>query len=297
MRGRCLVGALATAFAILSWLARPAMAHEARLRVDFVAVGQGDAVLITSPTGKTVLVDGGPSEAGEALADFIARRTSAPLDLVLLTHRHADHLGGLAAVIRRQGARLFMDAPFPHPSPAYDALLRVLEDKGIAVRNATAGRAIDLGGGARLVLLGPPAPAITGTRSDVNANSVVARLEHGQVRMLLTGDAEVASERWLLHAGVDVRASVLKVAHHGSRYSSSAAFVRAVAPSIAIVSCGTGNVYHHPHAATVQRLLRLGVRVLRTDRDGTVTVSSDGRAATVEAAGRPAGRALVWGRP
>jgi competence protein ComEC len=271
---------LLAALALL--LPAAAWAGEPRLRVDFVAVGQGDAVLITSPAGKTVLIDGGPSEAGERLAAFVAARTRAPLDLVLLTHRHADHLGGLGAVIRRQGARLFMDAPRAHPSPAYAALLRTLEERRIPVRDAVAGRTIDLGGGARLVLLGPPAPPLTGTRSDVNANSVVARLEHGQVRMLLTGDAEAPTERWLLHTGVDLRASVLKVAHHGSRYASSAAFLAAVAPAIAVVSCGIGNEYHHPHQATIARLQRQGARVLRTDQDGTVTVSSDGRAVSVE---------------
>jgi len=273
-------------------LPRAAWPGEPRLRVDFVAVGQGDALLITSPTGKTVLVDGGPSEAGEGLASFVAARTRAPLDLVLLTHRHADHLGGLAAVIRRQGARVFMDSPAAHNSPAYAALLAVLEQRRIPVRNAVAGRTIDLGGGARLVLLGPPAPPIVGTRSDVNANSVVARLEHGQVRMLLMGDAEAQTERWLLDSGADLRASVLKVAHHGSRYSSGAAFLAAVAPGLAEVSCGSGNEYHHPHRAALLRLQRQGARVLRTDLDGTVTVTSDGHAATLESGRRP----LVWSR-
>jgi beta-lactamase superfamily II metal-dependent hydrolase len=285
-----------TLLALCAWLAlAPASARSEsqRLRVDFVAVGQGDAALITSPTGKTVLIDGGPSEAGAALAAFVHSRTTSPLDLVLLTHPHSDHLGGLGAVIRRQGARLFMDAPSPHRSPAYAALLDVIERRRIPVRNAAAGRTIDLGGGARLVLLAPPAPAITGTRSDVNANSVVARLEHGQVRMLFMGDAEAHTERWLLASGAELRASVLKVAHHGSRHSSGAAFLRAVSPAIAVVSCGARNEYRHPHPATVERLIRAGARVVRTDREGTVSISSDGRVAWIEASRRP----LVGSRP
>jgi competence protein ComEC len=296
MPARRFFATLLFALVALAGWAPPARAHEPRLRVDFITVGQGDAALITSPTGKTVLIDGGPAEAREALAAFIARRTPAPIDLVLLTHPHADHLGGLAEVVRRQGARLFMDAPIDpprsHPSPAYAALLVVLEQRAVPVRHAVAGRVIDLGGGARLVLLGPPAPPLAGTRSDVNANSVVARLEHGQVRMLFTGDAELPTERWLLASGADLRASVLKVGHHGSRYSSGAAFLAAVSPSLAVVSCGAGNAYHHPHQPTLERLQRRGVRVLRTDLDGTVSVSSDGRAVAVETAGRP----LVWSR-
>src|SRR5438045_4491822 len=124
-----------------------------RLRVDFVAVGQGDAALVTSPAGKTVLIDGGPREAGEGLVAFLRGRGVGPVDLVLLTHRHEDHLGGLVAVLERLGARLFLDAPYPHPTAAYAALLDVIERRRIPVRQAEAGRTIDLGGGARLVLL------------------------------------------------------------------------------------------------------------------------------------------------
>src|SRR5262245_32317690 len=128
-----------------AWAGRPTEGpvrppSPAELRVDFIDVGHGDAILITSPVGKTVLVDGGGREAGEKVAAFVRARTSEPIDLVMLTHRHADHLGGLATVISRQGARAFMDAPFPHPSPAYDNLIRVLEQRRIPVREGQRGR-------------------------------------------------------------------------------------------------------------------------------------------------------------
>ena len=264
-----------------------------RLRVDFLAVGHGDAIFVTSPVGKTVLIDGGLAEAGPSVAEAVRARTAAPIDLVMLTHRHADHLGGLATVIDRQGARLFMDAAFPHPSPAYQALLTLLDDRRVPMRQAVRGRAIDLGGGVRMVLLTPPEPLITGSRSDVNANSLVVRLEHGRVRILLTGDAEAATEAWLLATGADVRADVLKLAHHGGRHSSTMRFLRAVAPRVAIASSGperdSGGGYLHPE--TRERVATVGARLLRTDLDGTITIWSDGQDVTVEThhamAGRP----------
>ena len=258
----------------------PVAARE--LRVDFVDVGHGDAVLITSPTGKTVLIDGGPALAGQRVAQLVRSRTKSPLDLVLLTHRHADHLGGLATVISRQGARLFMDATFPHPSPAYDRLLRLLDERGIPIREAERGRIVDLGGAARLVLLTPPQPLITGSRSDVNANSVVARLEFGRVRILLTGDAEAVTETWLQDAHVDLRADVLKLAHHGSRYSSTARFLEATRPLIAIASCAPPPQMGQLHPETADRVSRIGARLYRTDRDGNITVRTDGQEVRVE---------------
>jgi competence protein ComEC len=261
----------------IAFAAAPQPATTSRMRVDFIDVGHGDAILITSPAGKTVLIDGGLPEAGQRVAAFVQARSKMPLDLVVLTHRHADHLGGLAVVVARQGARAFMDAPFPHPSPAYDNLLRVLEDRHVPIREAQRGREIDLGGGARLVLLTPPAPLITGSRSDVNANSVVARLELGHVRMLLTGDAEAVTEDWLLDSKVDLRADVLKLAHHGGKYSSTARFLRAVSPRIAVASAGPGERSGTLQPETAARVEKGGARLYRTDQDGNITVWTDGR--------------------
>jgi competence protein ComEC len=247
-----------------------------RLRIDFISVGQGDAALVTSPTGKTVLVDGGPREGARELLAFLRDHRVTSLDLIVLTHRHADHLGGLAAVIRAMNVRLFMDSTFRHPSPAYEALMEALADRAVPVRTAERGRRIDLGGGAQITLLSPPEPPITGSRSDVNSNSVVMRLDYRQVGVLFTGDAEAVTENWLLRSGASLRANVLKVGHHGSRYSSTVRFLTAVHPSIAVISAGAGNDYGHPAPATLRHLAEQTARVYRTDLDGNITVETDG---------------------
>lgn len=265
-----LFGCLLAAFA---W---PARAATPTLRVDFIDVGQGDAALVTSPAGKTVLIDGGPAHHAAALTAFLAAHVHGPLDLILLSHRHEDHLGGLPAVVRQTGTRLFLDAPDAHATPDYHVLMHELDARGIPARQATRGRRIDLGGGAVITLLGPPEPRITGSRSDVNANSVVARLTFGGVSILFAGDAESPTEAWLLASGEDLRADVLKVAHHGSRYASGMRFLRAVQPRAAVISAGARNEYGHPAAMTLQRLSRVGAAVYRTDQDGDVTVETDG---------------------
>jgi competence protein ComEC len=253
----------------------PSSALAADLRIDFIAVGQGDAALVTSPTGKTVLIDGGPRASATALTTFLRGRVTAPIDLVLLTHRHDDHFGGLKQVAQTVGIRLFMDAPIEHPGPAYEALLRTLQERKIPVRLAERGRTIDLGDGATLTLLSPPAPPIRG-RSKVNANSVVARLDFRGLAVLFAADAEPETERWLLSQPLALRARILKVAHHGARLSSTARFLAAVRPALAIVSVGERNGYGHPTPAALARLEKVGARVMRTDQDGTITIVTDG---------------------
>jgi len=272
--GRCL--RLLLLVAVLGAPAAARAAEPGGLRVDFISVGQGDAALVTSPTGKTVLIDGGPREAGPTLAAALRARHTTAIDLVVLTHRHEDHLGGLIAIVRAFTVRMFMDAPFQHASAVYGSLMKEIEARHVAVRQAERNRTIDIGGGATITLLTPPDPPIAHSRSDVNANSVVVRLDYRSVGVLFAADAEPQTERWLLASGARLPAQVLKVAHHGGRYSSTAKFLRAVSPQAAVISVGVVNEYGHPTPEAIGRLERAHARVYRTDQDGTVTVETDG---------------------
>jgi beta-lactamase superfamily II metal-dependent hydrolase len=275
----CLLSLLACA-RVINPTSRTAQVH-----VDFLDVGHGDAALITSPTGKTVLIDGGLEEASPGIVSFLRSRNVCPLDMILLTHRHADHLGGLARVVESCGTRLYLDAPYPHESAIYAKLLRAIESQHVPVRQAERGRSIDLGGGTRLLLLGPPSPFIEDAELGVNANSVVSRLDYGKSSVLFAADAEELAEKWLLGSGAELGASVLKVGHHGGKRSSTLRFLQAVAPKVVVISTGAGDP-KHPHPDTLERLEQVGARIFRTDLDGTIAVDLDGASVTVHSRAR-----------
>lgn len=260
---------------LLASALRPA--HAAELSLTFFDIGQGDAALIVSPSGKRVLIDGGPPESGPRLLAALQRRGVSALDLIILTHPHMDHLGGLKDVVGALPVRMFLDAAFPSTSPGYVALLKLLEERRVAMLQAVPERRIDIGEGAALRLLGPPTPWLSNTRSDINANSVLVRLAWGPRSALFTGDAEPETERWLLerYAGSPetLRAEVLKVPHHGGRFSSTAAFLGVAQPQLAVISVGR-NDYGHPTAEALSRLSEQRARVLRTDQLGDITLTS-----------------------
>jgi competence protein ComEC len=276
----------------LPGLAAPAPAPAGKpLTVYFFDVGQGDAALIVSPTGKTVLIDAGPPEARAPLARRLRELVKEPLDLVILTHPHLDHLGGMAQALREVGAKRFMDPGFVHPSEAYADLLDVVETSVGQVMTPTPSPqapqtllTIGLGEGTSLTVLWPRVPQepfLNDTRSDVNSNSIVTKLTYGKTAFLFTGDAEPDTEAALLQKRIDFSSTVLKVAHHGGKHSSTAAFLAAVKPKVAVISCGAGNDYGHPTAEALERLDAVGARVFRTDLDGEVVAVSDGTTVTL----------------
>ncbi|MCP3144056.1 ComEC/Rec2 family competence protein [Pyxidicoccus xibeiensis] len=285
----------------LTGLAAAPSAASRPLTVYFFDVGQGDAALVVSPTGKTVLIDGGPPEARERLARRLRELVKEPLDLVILTHPHLDHLGGLTEAVRAVGAKRFMDPGFDHPSDAYRDLLDFV---GGAVGQVMTPEpnpkspetllTIGLGEGVSLSVLWPRVPQepfLDDTRSDPNSNSIVAKLTYGKTAILFTGDAEPDTEAALLQKRIDFTSTVLKVAHHGGRHSSTAAFLAAVKPKAAVISCGVGNDYGHPTPEALERLKATGARVFRTDQDGEVVAVSDGTSVSLRAGN--GGAALV----
>ena len=197
------------------------------------------------------------------------------IDLVVATHPHADHIGGMADVVNAFDIDLYLDSGLPHTTQTYLTLMSAVEAKGIAYRTASVGLQLKLGDEATLTVLHPGDAPLRGTRSDLNSNSVVLRLDHEDVSFLFTGDAEDPTEHTLLSANLQ-HIDVLKVAHHGSGHSTSAGFIRATTPTYALVSCGADNRYGHPVPATMQRLRQAGTQIYRTDLSGHVRVLSDG---------------------
>jgi competence protein ComEC len=250
--------------------------RQGTLRVHFLDIGQGDAALIVSPTGKTVLVDAGPRGGDRVVRHALASEGLRAVDLAVFTHAHADHIGGMAKIIESLPVKRVLDPGYDHTSATYQKLLKTLKKHKVPMTIAREGRRIDLGGGAALEILAPEATLITGTRSDANTNSVVLRLTHGTMSLLLTGDAEEPTERMLLRRPERLASTILKVAHHGSRHSNTPAFLAAVAPVAAIVSCGFENKFGHPHKETLERLGAIDIGVFRTDLHGTISLESTG---------------------
>jgi competence protein ComEC len=268
------------ALALLAWRGLP----DGRLHVHVLDVGQGDAIFIRTPAGRQVLVDGGPSPS--LLLSRLGRRMpfwDRSLDVVVLTHPDGDHITGLVDVLERYE----VDAVIYREEGCEEAICErweaLLEERGVAVHRGEAGLDVVLEEGLQMEVLHPGTELLVA--ESFNDNSLVTRLSYGRASLLLTGDVEAAAEERLLADGVDVRSTVLKVAHHGACTSSTAAFLEAVDPEVAVISVGKENDFGHPCDEVVERLeaaLGEGERLFRTDRDGTVEVVSDGKRVWVE---------------
>jgi competence protein ComEC len=248
-------------------LVTPAQAGE--LVVEVLDVGQGDAILIRSPEGKAVLIDAGVPDA-DVLSELRARGVER-LDMVVASHAHMDHIGGLPPVLEAMPVGVFMDNGLPHTTQVYEELMQTVERLERPYMTAERGQLIQLGEEATLEVLLPAKRPLRGTRSDLNANSVILRLEYQDHCMLFTGDAEPETEQRLMARGLEP-CEVLKVAHHGGRHSTSRRFLAKLQPSIAIISVSDTNRYGHPGDETLDRLERAGATTYRTDQHGDVRV-------------------------
>jgi competence protein ComEC len=297
--------ALVAVLALAAWAWWPAVAARGsgdaadRLALHFLAVGQGDAAVLRTPAGRWIVVDGGPQlprfDAGAAVVSpFLRRAGAARVALVVASHGDADHLGGLPSVIRAFRPDLVLEPGQPLPRPGYRRFLAAAARAGSRWHPARTGDAIALDGVALRVL--HPDSAFVARRLPANEASVVLAVELGAFRALLTGDGGLPMEAAPGFLGRVPRATVLKVAHHGSRFATGAAFLAAVRPVVCVISVGP-NDYGQPDPEVVARLEHGGCAVYRTDRDGAVTVETDGRTVRVRAARRDTTFTVTGGQP
>jgi competence protein ComEC len=292
------------------WQARPPK-PSGELKVFVLDVGpvEGDSVLIISPAGKSVLIDAGDAGKGKVVLDALKRYKVERLDYFIATHPHPDHIGGADEVLNGikvgtvidNGVDLSTPEPTPPPNtrgkgakPAppprkkgktitgfFDEYAAALKQNGAQYQKAQPGQKYDLGGGAILTVLAPSEPFFTKDQmktggNDPNANSIVLRLDYGEFSMLLMGDAEAQSEQRLLSKDFDLKANVIKIAHHGSKYATSPEFLNRVQPEAAIISDGAWNRYGHPAQSVLDRIKAANAKLYRTDLQGEVTITTKG---------------------
>jgi len=240
------------------------------LSVHFIDVGQGDSILIKSDN-VVILIDGGPRSAGEKIVSYLKKAGISGIDLIIATHPHEDHIGGLIRVMEEFPVKEVMDPAVVHTTKTFENYLKTIDRKNIKFTEARAGTQRTYKN-VKLEILHPASPS----SSHLNNASVVAKLAFGSVSFLFTGDAEKEAEQEMLSRKESLKADILKVSHHGSRTSTTEEFLRAVSPKTAVIMCGAGNRYGHPHKETPEKLEKAGVKVYRTDLHGDIIITTDG---------------------
>jgi competence protein ComEC len=284
------VALVAAACALVLWPPRPAREG---LRITFLDVGQADAAIVETPRGHTIVIDaGGKLERGTtvdgaSVAEAVGERIVVPflirhgihhVDAIVLSHPHGDHVGGVAPILRTLGADVFFDGGQWYGGHAYRDALEEARRRSVRVVHPRAGDVWQTGDGVRLQFLTSSGEEIADAKDVVNENSLVVMLECAcgrarPFRALFMGDAGTVAESQLIERGIDLRADILKVGHHGSRYSSSVGFLAKVRPHDAVISDGRHNLYRHPAAETLAAFARINARVWRTDRCGGIVAT------------------------
>lgn len=255
------------------------------LSVYFIDIGQGDTILLAKD-GHYALVDAGESmepserESLDAIEESLNSLGVKKLDFLLVTHQDYDHIGSARQILKDYDVGVFYDNGVEHTSATYEKLMMYILDNDVNYKIVRAGDKIKSPwDDVKIEVLSPPQNLImSGSKPDVNENSIILKVTYGKVSYLLTGDAESDAEKYMLSQYSDSKldCDVLKAGHHGSRYSSTKSFLNAVSPDVVVISCGSGNSYGHPHTDCLERLVRYTPNVYRTDVDGNILVKTDG---------------------
>lgn len=240
------------------------------LQVHFIDVGQGDCTLITCD-GEAMLIDAGDNNKGTAVQLYLQKRGINSLDYVIGTHPDADHIGGMDVIMTKFDCEQVMLPNVSNDTATYRDVIDTMEYRGYKNTLPVVGSSYSLGDATFTVI------APNGNYEDTNNYSIGIRLVHGENSFLFMGDAEEEAETDIMQNGLEISADVLKVAHHGSSSSSSKDFINTVSPTYAVISCGEDNSYGHPSAETLNTLRSGGIKVYRTDEQGSIIATSDGQ--------------------
>lgn len=246
------------------------------LRVIFLDIGQGDAILIQTPDKQNILVDGGPDKGIIYKLDKYISITDRSIDLMIATHADMDHITGLAEVLRRFPVKQVLDNGLSGESPAYYEWHNSIQRENISKSTVDAPQTILLEDDLSFQFLWPDQDLVEESSADSNFASVVVKLIYNNISFLLTGDATIETEEILIQNDNDLAADVLKAGHHGSKYSSSIEFLQKIKPEYGVISAGKDNKFGHPTLRVLKNLSTVGAQILRTDKIGDIIFTTNG---------------------
>lgn len=245
------------------------------LKIYYLNVGQADSILIQN-NGQNMLIDAGNNDDGVKIVEYLKSMGISKIDYLIGTHPHEDHIGSLDDVINNFDIGSIYMPKVANTTKTFEDVLDAIENKNLTVKEPTIGETFNMQDAKFKILW-------AGTNSeDLNSCSIVLKLTFGNLSYLFTGDIEEEGENEIINRGEDIKASVLKIAHHGSRSSSSSLFLDKVSPKIAVIMVGKENSYGHPNKKILDRLKEKNIEVYRTDTDGTILITSDGISNKVE---------------
>jgi len=247
-----------------------------RLKVIFFDIGQGDTILIKTPQNKNILIDGGPDKGIIYKIDHYLPLNNRQIDLMISTHPDPDHLTGLVEVLRRLKVKKIITNGVKDNSPIYLLFEKLIKEKELTPLVIKKPLRIDLGGGLSLDFFWPREDLVNKVLGDNNQFSLVFKMVFKKTSFLFTGDADEKAEEEIISLEENLKVDVLKVAHHGSKYSSSLDFLRKVKPQYAVISSGKNNKFGHPNLRVLKNLETVGAKVFRTDELGDIIFETDG---------------------